>query len=113
MGVVTVRQAVFGNRPRAADAFGDVLPGHLDVNPACVAAFSLVDLEELLHLAKDLREITGLVAAAGLDGVAVHRVALPDDLVAGGLDSDKLLRVSGMADRIRQATEIADKLING
>ena len=42
-------------------------------------------LEELLHLAKDLREVTGLVAAAGLDGVAVHRVGAPQHLLAFAL----------------------------
>ncbi len=82
MGVITVRQAIFRNRPRAADAFGDVLPGHLDMNPAGIAALGLVHLEELLHLAKNLCKVAGLVAAAGLDGVAVHRVRTPQHLLA-------------------------------
>ena len=35
-----------------------------------------------VNLTEDLREITGLVTAAGLDGVGVHRVAAPQHLLA-------------------------------
>ena len=44
-----------------------------------------VHLEEALHLVDDAVEVAGLVAGRRLVGVAVHRVALPDDLMAGGL----------------------------
>ena len=74
VGVVTVRQAIFGNRTGAADAFGNVLAGHLDMNPARVRALGLMHLEELLHLAEDLGKVASFVAAAGLDGIPVHRV---------------------------------------
>ncbi len=82
MGVVAVRQAILGDGLGAADAFGDILPGHLDMNPAGIAALGFVDLEELLHFAKNLRKVAGLVAAAGLDGVGVHRVAAPQHFLA-------------------------------
>ena len=45
-----------------------------------------VHLEEALHLVDDAVEVAGLVAGRALVGVAVHRVALPDHLVPGGLD---------------------------
>ncbi len=50
------------------------------MNAAGMTAFGLVHLEELLHLVEDLREITGLVASAGLDGIAVHGVGAPQHL---------------------------------
>ena len=45
-----------------------------------------VHLEEALHLVDDAVEVAGLVAGRRLVGVAVHRVALPDHLMTGGLD---------------------------
>ena len=44
-----------------------------------------MDLEESLHLIDDAVEIAGLVAVGCGVGVAVHRIALPDDLVPGCL----------------------------
>jgi hypothetical protein len=64
-----------GDGPRAADAFGDVLPGHLQVNAAGMGAFRGMDTEERLHLGQDAVERPGLVAGVGRDGVAVHGVA--------------------------------------
>ena len=43
-------------------------------------AFRAVDGEEFLHLAQHAVERPGLVAAVGLDGVAVHRIAGPDHI---------------------------------
>ena len=43
-----------------------------------MGAFGLVDGKEVLHLGHDQIERPGLVAARGLDRVAVHRVAGPD-----------------------------------
>src|SRR3990167_1375562 len=60
VGVVAVRQAVLGDRSGAADAFGDVLPGHLDMDAAGVAALGLVHREELPPFREDLREVAGL-----------------------------------------------------
>src|SRR4051794_40541926 len=85
-GLVAAREVGVGDVLGAAEALGDVLAGELHVDPAGVGAQALVDLEEALHLVDDLVEVPRLVAGGGLDGVAVHRVALPDDLVAGRRD---------------------------
>ncbi|KPY40222.1 Uncharacterized protein ALO52_05173 [Pseudomonas syringae pv. primulae] len=118
MGVVTIRQAILGDRPGAADAFGDVLPGHLDVDAACVGAFGLMHLEELLDLAQNLREIASLVTAAGLDGVAMHRVRTPQHLATFTLDGANQLRQM-IADLVRtharnqvQATRVIVRVEN-
>ena len=42
-------------------------------------------LEEALHLVDDAIEVPGLVSGGRLVGVAMHRVALPDHLMPGGL----------------------------
>ncbi|MNQ85886.1 hypothetical protein D3C85_1010620 [compost metagenome] len=55
------------------------------MDAAGVAALGLVHGEELLHFGEDLREVAGLVAAAGLDGVAVHGVGTPQHLPAFAL----------------------------
>src|SRR3954454_13263238 len=77
-GEVLVRDVL-----RAAEALGDVFPGDLDVDAARVAAERGVHLEEALPLVHDPVEVPGLVPGGRLVGVAVHRVALPDDLVPG------------------------------
>src|SRR5215218_4421197 len=71
---------------RAAEALGDVLTGELDVDATGPGAQRPVDVEEAQHLVDDAVEVAGLVAGRGLVGVAVHRVALPHDLVAAGGD---------------------------
>src|SRR4051795_6233316 len=73
--VITVVEILVGNGAGAADAFGDVLPGHLQMNAAGMGAFRRVNAEERLHLRQYPVERPGLVAVAGGDGVAVHRVA--------------------------------------
>ena len=54
--------------------------------PPGMGAQRAVHLEEALHLVDDAVEVAGLVAGRRLVGVAVHRVALPDHLMTGGLD---------------------------
>src|SRR5882757_3139261 len=68
-GMIAVVQVLVGDGPRAAGAFGDVLPGHLEVHAAGMGAFRGVDGEERLHLGQDPVERTGLVAAVRRDGV--------------------------------------------
>src|SRR3546814_7709519 len=77
VGVVAVAQRLVADRLGAADALGDVLPGHLEVDAAGVAALGAVHSEEVLHLGQHAVEGPRLVAARRLDGVAVHRVAGP------------------------------------
>src|ERR1700693_2892572 len=73
MGVVAVRQVGLGDGLGAADAFGHVLPGHLDMDAARMRAFAAVDVEEALDLGEDEVEGPRLVAGVSrLDGVAVH-----------------------------------------
>ena len=57
--------------------------GHFDVDAAGMRAELAVQLEERMDFAEDLVEGPRLVAVAGLDGVAVHRIAAPDDGAAG------------------------------
>ena len=72
-----------GELGRAADAFGDVVAGQLDVQAAGVRAQLGVDVEESVDLVDDPVEVAGLDAVGGLFGVAVHRIALPDHEMAG------------------------------
>ena len=82
MRVIAIRQRLARNRHRAADALGHVLAGHLDVDAAGMGALRAVDGEEALCLRQNPFEGPGLVAAVGLDHVAVHRVAAPHHRVA-------------------------------
>ena len=83
-GLVAVGQVDVLDLLGAAEALGDVLAGELDVDAARVGAQRAVHLEEAEHLVDDPVEVPGLVAVGRLVGVAVHRVALPHDLVAAG-----------------------------
>jgi hypothetical protein len=54
--VITVAQVGFGGRLRAAQAFGDVLPRHLEMHATGTGPFRLVDGERLAHFRQDISE---------------------------------------------------------
>src|SRR3712207_3418370 len=81
-GLVAAVEVLVADLHGPAEALGDVLTGELDVDAAGPGAQGPVDVEEAEHLVDDPVEVPGLVAGGGLVGVAVHRIALPDDLVA-------------------------------
>src|SRR5881275_2088069 len=59
--VIAVVEVLVGDGAGAADAFGDVLPGHFQVHAAGMGALRCVDGEERLHLRQHPVERTGLV----------------------------------------------------
>src|SRR6478735_3572521 len=61
-GVIAVAEILIGDGAGAADAFSNVLPGHLQMNAAGVGAFRGMNAEERLHLRQDAVERPGLVA---------------------------------------------------
>src|SRR6266403_1446965 len=73
--VIAIVEIFIGDGAGAADAFGDVLAGHFQMDAAGVATLRRVDGEERPHLRQDLVERTGLVARSRGDGVAMHRIA--------------------------------------
>src|SRR5690348_13124267 len=75
--VVAVVEVLVGDRARAADAFGDVLAGHLQMHAAGMGALGMVDGEEGLHLRQHAVERPCLVARGRGDGVAMHGIARP------------------------------------
>src|SRR3954447_10726081 len=76
--VIAVVEILIGDGARAADAFGDVLPGHFQMHAAGMGALGLVDREERFYFRQHPVERPGLVAGGGGDGVAVHGIAGPD-----------------------------------
>src|SRR5690349_17198360 len=79
-------QAITGDRLGAADAFGHVLSGHLEMDAAGIGSLGLVHREEAAHLAHDAVHHAGLVPGGGGHGIPVHGIATPDDLAALALD---------------------------
>ena len=79
-GLVAVVQVDFLQALRAAQAFGDVLAGHLEMHAAGMGAFGAMDGEEAAHFFQDAVDRAGLVARLQLDGVAVHGIARPHHL---------------------------------
>src|ERR1700704_5456467 len=75
--VIAVVEILVGDGARAADAFGDVLPGHLQMHAAGMRALGLMDRKERFYLREHPVERPGLVARRRGDGVAVHRIARP------------------------------------
>src|SRR3954466_13462947 len=80
-GLVPAVEVLVADLHRAAEALGDVLTGELDVDAARPGAQRAVHVEEAEHLVHHAVEVPGLVAGGRLVGVAVHGIALPDDLV--------------------------------
>src|SRR3954471_9262637 len=60
--VIAVVEVLIGDGAGAADAFGDVLAGHLEMHAAGMGAFGGMDREERLHFRQDPVERAGLVA---------------------------------------------------
>ena len=79
MGVIPVRQDVFGNGLGASGAFGHVLAGEFDMNTAGMGSFGFVDCKEPFDFAQNLFERPRLVTSPALDGIAVHGIASPDN----------------------------------
>src|SRR5882672_9377038 len=104
--VIAIVEILIGDGARAADAFGYVLAGHFQMDAAGVRALRRVDGEERFHLRQDPVEGTGLVAAGRGDGVAVHRIARPDDHMTFALHGADQLRQM-IADLVR--TEAVDQ----
>src|SRR5437899_4493650 len=86
MRMVAIGEARLADRLGAADAFGDVLPGHLEMDAAGIGAFGVVHGEEALNLGQDAVEDARLIAVGRGHRVAVHGIAAPDDLAALTLD---------------------------
>ncbi len=90
--MIAIVEILIGDGARAADAFGDVLAGHFQVDSAGMGALRRVDGEERLHLRQDPVERAGLVARGRGDGVAMHRIARPDHHVTFALYGADQLR---------------------
>lgn len=58
MRMVAVGQLQLGNRLRAAQTFGHILAGHLEMHTAADSAFGFVNREEAAHLGEDIGEFT-------------------------------------------------------
>src|ERR1700722_3392875 len=86
MRQIAVGERSFADRLRAADAFGDVLSGELEMDAAGIASLGGMDCEGAMQLVENAIERTGLVPVRGGDGVAVHRIAAPHDLATLALD---------------------------
>src|SRR5688572_25804482 len=80
--MVAILEIGFGHSLQSARAFRHVFSGHFDVDATGVSSFSLVNVHEASHLGHDLIEGPRLVAVRGLDGIAVHGVAGPNDMAA-------------------------------
>src|SRR5699024_3135164 len=78
-----MRQVVGGHSSTAAETLGDVVAGQLNMQPTRPGAQRPVNLEESPHLVDDVVEFSGFIALGGLEGMAVHEVAAPSDLVSG------------------------------
>src|SRR3954454_717052 len=85
-GLVPELEAVLGETFRTPDALGDVVTGELDVHPTGPGTDCPVHVEEPADLLDHVIEGTRLDAGRGLERVAMHRVAHPDDVVTAGRD---------------------------
>src|SRR6185436_13292320 len=69
--VIAIVEVLVGDGAGTADAFGDVLPGHFEMDAAGMGALRRVDGEERLHLRQHAVERTRLVARGRGDCVAM------------------------------------------
>ena len=79
VGVVAVGEILVAYFFSAAGAFGDVLAGEFEVDAAGVRAFFMMNIKKAAHFIQNMIEFAGFVAAGRDHGVAVHRIAAPDD----------------------------------
>src|SRR5450631_3146386 len=94
--VITIVEILIGDGAGAADAFGDVLTRHFQMDAAGMGAFRGVDREERFYFRQNAIERTGLVARGRRDGVAMHRIAGPDHHFTLALNgADQMRQVIG------------------
>ena len=68
----------------ATGALGDVVTSEFNVHAARVGAQTAVHLKVTTHFVDDIIEASRLLTTSGLDGVAVHRIADPHDVMTSG-----------------------------
>src|SRR3984885_6886941 len=95
-GVIPIMQIRFRNDARPAGAFGHVLAGHLEMNSAGVDTLGAAGGEEVAHFLGDAFSRPRLVAARGLDRIAVHRVRDPQELASLAFDRAQERRQRGV-----------------
>ena len=78
-GFVPAVEVGVRNGVAAPDAFSDVLTGELDVDTARPGAFGSMGSDEAANFAENLIEVSGLAAVWRAVGIAVHRVASPNN----------------------------------
>ncbi len=87
MGVVAIGEIGLGDLEGAADAFGNVAAGHLEMHATGITVFAAVYLKKALHLLQDTADGASLETTACFYGVAVHGVAAPEHFAAFTLDA--------------------------
>ena len=85
MGVIPFGEVFLFDLTPTAGAFGDILTRHLDVDTPGVCPFGMVDGEEVFDLRENGVECACLVSVGGVNGVAVHGIAGPDDTASFSL----------------------------
>ena len=88
-GFVAAAQVGINQFVAAAKALGDVFAGQLDVDAAGPGAFGAVGTNKAADFADDVIEVAGFPTARSGKGVAMHRIACPDDGVTGIRDGMK------------------------
>src|SRR6516162_1393379 len=86
MGQIALGEGGLADLLGAADTFGDILSGQLEMNATGVTPFGGMDRKGVVQFGEDAVERAGLVAVRGSDRVAVHRITAPDDLSPFALD---------------------------
>lgn len=94
-GGIVGRQVILVKTLAATHALSNSIASELKVDTSKVAALLLVDAEGLLKFAVDVVEAASFDTGRGGQGVAVHRIALPDNAAA-------VLRVLDSADVLGQ-----------
>ena len=80
VGLIVELKMLVEKLAAATGAFRYILAGEFQVDAARDRPFRLVDLEEVPDLSQDFLEFPGLLPEFAGVGVAVHRVAAPDQL---------------------------------
>ena len=79
MRVVPVGEVPLRDFLGAAEAFGDIFPGQLEMNTARVRVFGAMNLEEAPHFLQHAIEWAGFIPDRCLDRIPMHGIAGPDD----------------------------------
>lgn len=85
--LIAMLEVIIREFHHTANAFGNILAGQLKMDSTRIGAHTFMDREELLDFLHNILEPSGLKPSCTILGIAMTRIAAPNDVASLALDS--------------------------